>query len=244
MARDPSNTNRIIPVKQKIDVIKINSFINYDIENWDLDDEKDFKKYMKEVERIIRTSYEYRSFVNYLKTYMNMDRCVFLRNISCLTDQFDRSSKIRIEVHHEPLTLYDICIAVVNKRLAMGEDMDEFMVAKEVLYLHYKGYVGLIPLCETVHELVHNQYIFIPSTVVYGNYKEFVNLYRQFIEPDTLNILEKIERMSIDYDIGPVEELLTPYLIKLDMSGAGYTYDREEILNYIKSKLDTYSQSA
>ena len=77
--------------------------------------------------------------------------------------------------------------------------MDIYDVAEEVLWLHYAGWVGLIPVSATVHELIHNQYIFVPTNLVRGNYREFVNHYYDYIDPDILDSLDNAEEMTKAY---------------------------------------------
>ena len=83
----------------------------YEVEDYDMFDEKDKSKYITDLERFIRGSYEYRQMINYLREYMNMNSCAFMPKITN-----ENSFKIRIEIHHSPLTLYDICNIIVNKK--------------------------------------------------------------------------------------------------------------------------------
>lgn len=166
-----------------IDEIPPFNIIDYDVYN-----KKDFKKYTDDIERIVRTSFEYREFTSFLRNYMDMNKCSFFENVNNI-DTF----KIKIHIHHCPFTLYDIVITVFNKRMFYNEPTDVEMVAKEVMYIHYFLMVGLIPLAETVHELVHKQILFIPLDKVMGNYEYFINNYKQFI-PD--EAIEKIEYMK------------------------------------------------
>jgi hypothetical protein len=101
------------------------------------------------------------------------------------------------------------------------EPLDVELVAEEVMRLHYQLKVGLIPLAETVHQLVHNSYIFIPTTAVMGRYKEFVNYYNQFnaIPDDLLNTLEKIEEYSVNFDASKNLEVLSKHYIYVDPDG-------------------------
>lgn len=55
------------------------------------------------------------------------------------------------------------------------------MIAYEVMYLHYNGLVGLIPLSETPHELVTNKYYQIPMSHVRGDYRKFIDLYSDYM---------------------------------------------------------------
>ena len=106
-------------VEGRKDVIKIDSVPEYDIENWNFNNPKDFKAYIKVVERSIRSSFEYRNFISYVREYGNMDHCAILPRVNN-----DETFKIHIEIHHEPFTLYDIVMAVLRKRMAMREDLN------------------------------------------------------------------------------------------------------------------------
>lgn len=235
MARDPNN---IMNLQPGIDEHRtINIIPEYHRENYDLNDQKQFIKYIKAIELDIRKSIEYQQFISYIKEYAGMNRCTYLPMVSC-----EDTYKIRIELHHEPLTLYDIVMAIYKKRVAFRESLDEFMVAKEVMYVHYKLNVGLIPVCETIHELIHSQYLFVPTYVVFGKYKEFVKAYEAYIEPETLNTLSKIEKISETFDIEKVRNFLQPHMLTIDAAGAGIPNNKDEIMTFIKSNLDRLDQ--
>jgi hypothetical protein len=119
----------------------------------------------------------------YLKENLDFNSCAFFHNISNSGD-----SKARIEIHHEPFTLYDIVAIVLNKYMETGMPINESYIAEEVMELHYRNMVGLIPLSKTVHQLYHSSIkndtgkLFIPINMVYGNFKEFVKEYAEYIE--------------------------------------------------------------
>jgi hypothetical protein len=62
------------------------------------------------------------------------------------------------------------------------------MVAKEIMILHYRLLIGLIPLSITAHQLAHDSQLFIPVTNVLGKYNLFVESYGQFADPEQLEI--------------------------------------------------------
>ena len=96
-----------------IDVVKIPKDIPVlEFEDYDLMDDKDREKYIKDLERCVRSSYEYRSMISYLREYMNMNSCSF---IPAVTNESSR--KVKIEIHHSPFTLRDICCIILNKRM-------------------------------------------------------------------------------------------------------------------------------
>ena len=67
------------------------------------------------------------------------------------------------------------------------------------MFLHYIGWVGLLPLSATVHEMVHNQYIFIPLNIIRGNWRAFITEYYDFLEPELLDAINSAEQMTQEY---------------------------------------------
>ena len=122
-------------------IIQLVDIPDYDIQDYDVFDDKDFRKYIMDIKRTVRNSLEYRQYVQFLRNYMNMNECSFFENVSNADN-----TKIKIEIHHSPYTLEDIVMTVFNKRVFYGEDIDVEDVAKEVMYIHYFLMVGLIPL--------------------------------------------------------------------------------------------------
>ena len=145
---------------------------DYEQEDYDLSNPKDFDRYIKDVKSEVRGSFEYREMVKCLREYGGMDRSGISPNISN-TD----SKHVKIEIHHTPFVLEDIVRIVYEKRLHNHEDLSVQMVAKEVMECHYRCIVGLYPLTATEHELVHNGYLFIPPSEVFGRYDLFMQQY-------------------------------------------------------------------
>lgn len=213
-------------------VIQLHDIPVYNLYDYDLNDEKSFKQYIKDIESIVRTSFEYRALIKYLKEYVDMDKCAFYENLSNADN-----SKIRIEIHHEPLSLYDIAIIVYNKRVSYNEPLDEEIVAKEVMYLHYDLMVGLIPLAETVHQLVHSQYLFVPTTAVYGKYREFVARYEPYMLPEQIEVLNHIEEATKVYTGEDAQTILSKHFIYIDASGAYNLPKMEDIVALLRERI-------
>lgn len=233
MARDPENIHSFYEYADSVpDAIKLNDLAPCPIPDYDLNDEKDFAKYLKDIERIVRSSFEYRKMVNYLREYLDMNKCSFYEAVSNAD-----TTKIKIEIHHEPLSLYDIVVIVYNKRVAFHESLEVEHVAKEVMYLHFDMQVGLIPLAETVHELVHNQYLFVPSTKVYGKYKKFIEDYKAFIPLEQLDILDRIEQLTYAYEGDEYKQLLAKKFIYVDPTGAYNLPKLEDVALMVKSRI-------
>lgn len=177
------------------DIYVMDEIPEFDTQDYDIYNDKDFDRYIEDIKRVVRQSREYRLFVDYLRENMDMNKCSFLENVTN-KDTF----KIKIELHHSPLTLHDIVLTVFNKRMFYNESLEIEMVAKEVMYVHYFLMVGIIPLSQTVHELVHTQSIFIPLGKSMGNWEEFIDIYREWAPPEVLDKIDQMRTHTLAYN--------------------------------------------
>ena len=229
--RNPYSLSMVQSSSSEPEVIKLTNIPPYDLNDWNLADQKDFKKFLSELEKSVRGSFEYQQYIQYLRNSFNMNSCAFYRNVSNVPNP-----KIKIHVHHDPITLYDICTIVFRKRQTLGEPIDEESIAKEVMWNHYNGFVGLIPLSETAHELVHANYLFVPCTHVFGDYKEFVNMYKQFFTLDQLDLLKDIEDASVLYTSDRAKHLFEQRFTYVDDSGAYDLPDKQKIIQMLNER--------
>lgn len=179
-----------------------------------LNTEKDKIKFIKRIENIVRSSMEYRDYIAYLKEYVNMNHCAFFNNV-----ENAQGSKVRIEIHHEPLTLFDIVMTVVNKFIEESIPLNDLYIADEVMELHYMNKVGLIPLSKSLHQIVHHSNdVIIPLTLVYGEYKKFIDEYNDYLDETVISKLERKidETRTIRADM---LNKLTPTFVYVDVDG-------------------------
>lgn len=234
MARDPESLHKPYEYIDEVpNIIKIDDMPYFDRPDFDISDPDVFdKKYIPAIEKSVRNSYEYRQMINYLREYMDMNKCAFYERLNNL-----ETVKVHIEIHHEPFSLFDICKIVYNKRTYFNESIEVEMVAKEVMYLHYQLQVGLIPLAETVHELVHNQYLFVPTDKVFGKYREFVNRYEPWISPELRTVLDHIEETTRICNEDEYKDILSKNYIYVDSSGNGLP-NLEDIAFLVKGRIN------
>ena len=151
---------------------------------------KDRHKFISRVEKIIRSSKEYRDYIQFLKEHIGLDKCIFFQNIT--NGGENKRSRISIELHHEPFTLYDIVNVVLTKYQDEGLPINDLLIADEVLELHYANQVGLVPLSKTMHQMIHNSTkLIVPLNMCYGAYSEFLEKYEPYIDEE---LYEKLER--------------------------------------------------
>lgn len=150
-----------------------------------LETDKQRVRFIDKTEKIIRSSLEYRDYINFLKEHMELNRCVFYQKVC--QDKGNRRGRISIELHHEPFTLFDYVATVLDKFIYEGREPDALLIADEVLELHYSNKVGLIPLSKTIHQVYHNSSkLKIPLNMVYGDYSAFLSEYEMFDYADIL----------------------------------------------------------
>ena len=155
-----------------------------------ISNDKERHKFIKRVEKIVRSSKEYRDYIQFLKEHVGLDKCVFFQNVT--NGGENKKSRISIEIHHEPFTLYEIVDTVLTKYQDDGLPINDLLIADEVLELHYNNQVGLVPLSKTMHEMIHNSTkVIVPLNMCYGQYSEFLEEYEPYISEE---MYEKLER--------------------------------------------------
>lgn len=192
MARIP-NMNKV--QKKDIDdslyqTKRISSVIEPDRIGFDLSEEKSKVAFVKYIEKIVRSSFEYTAMVEFLRNEIDMNYCAFFKNVN------NKINGITIEIHHEPFTLYDVTYIVMQLYLDEGYPLKPSNIAEEVIALHFYGMIGLIPLSKTVHELVHAGQIFIPITYVFGDVEKFYKKYFKYMSQQQKEILAKSIKIS------------------------------------------------
>jgi len=210
----------------KEETIKINFFIKPDIrdDSWK-EDEKSLDKLIKKIEHFVRSSYEYRDYITFLKEELDMNQCALFPKL--------QRNDVSLEIHHSPLTLYDITSIIFSYMQINTVEPTSFDIADEVMRVHYEGIVGLIPLTETAHELVHNGDIFIPIDKVYGDIKEFYKRYKDGFTTDHIELLKENIRVTKQLN----KEKYSPSILErkftyLDVEGVEFPHklNEEEII--------------
>jgi len=216
-------------------VYKLESVPKFDVDDYDLMDEKEFTKYMKKIEDICRHSIEYSQLTAYLRENMNMNECAFFQNASN-----QESYKIKIHIHHEPFTLYDVVRTIYNKRVRLRHSLNENLVAEEVMYIHYSLLVGLIPVSETVHELLHANYLFVPMDKVFGNIEKFIGMYEPYFEPELKLQLQKVRDYTNIYneELAKNIRVLERNYLYLDMSDIYQLPTYDSVIEKMNQRID------
>ena len=126
-----------------------------------LQDPTDFRNFIKNAESAIRSSREYKAYKSYLYEVLGNQRCQILGNVTA--DDAD------IELHHNVLGLFDICVLICMHTLNTVGKITTFDLVQLVLFEHFNNNVGVTFLSKTAHQLFTNDPEgFIPPEQVFG----------------------------------------------------------------------------
>lgn len=162
-------------------------------------DSKEFSKFVKTVVRAVRSDRSYSLYIEQLRdTEININRDVVLNNL--------RSGEVTIELHHHPLTLYDIVSMIALHNYNNDKKFSSITLTKEVIKAHYDNLIGLTPLSTTTHDLAHStidreskkRYINLSRNQIFGKYEAFVEKYKDGLTLETREKLGEFEEFSSD----------------------------------------------
>lgn len=157
-------------------------------------DEKEYNKFIKNCERLVRSSLEYKDFILFCRETFKADVC------SLTGETNDETGDI--ELHHYPLTLFDLCKIVLDDKLYKEVKFSSFDIALEVIKLHFCMFIGIVPLAGTLHKKYHNGNLEIPIQTVRGNYKKIRELYD--LDPEIMSKLTLAENIKTSPYIGHI----------------------------------------
>ena len=156
----------------------------------------EFVMFVKACEKTIRHMDEYKTFKAQLYE-MGLTRCQIWGNI----DMGIEGDGVDIEMHHGPiLTLFDYCAIMIDHLLRNGEMVTTFDIARKVLDEHWEGNVQVVMLSKTVHQLVDTGQIFINFNQATGNINRFLKKYRDGLNPERIEKINKYIQMSEQFD--------------------------------------------
>lgn len=146
-------------------------------------------QFIKNIEKEVRNSDEYKAYINYLKTEIGLDYCSVFGNI---TDE-----KATIEMHHGPIfTLFDIVSIILEWYIMNGKEVSTFEIAKVVLQEHFDNHVQVVMLSKTAHQAVHAGKIFISPKQAFGDINPFIDKYMSAMTQEQIDTYNQYVELS------------------------------------------------
>ena len=142
-----------------------------------------YRNFLKNAESRFRASREYKAYKHYLMD-MGMDRCQIMGNIT--------SEGAEIELHHNVLGLFDICLLISSHIINTVGVISTFDLVQLLIQEHWANRVGITFLSKTAHQMYTNDPDgYIPPEQTFGRWWELLDRYRYGITFDIANKIIK-----------------------------------------------------
>jgi hypothetical protein len=153
-----------VKVEKKEDIVFRHENIGFTLplRTSEFSSEKEHIKFVKNVETAVRRSNEYHYWTSYITDALGHTTCSLTK---------ESMHECSVEIHHHPITLYNICVAVIQDCMNKQEKFCSFDIATKIIELHFQDRVGYIPLLSSLHEKYHNSFLDLPIELVNGSYK-------------------------------------------------------------------------
>ena len=142
-----------------------------------------YRNFLKNAESRFRASREYKAYKHYLMD-MGMDRCQIMGNVT--------SEGAEIELHHNVLGLFDICLLISSHIINTVGVISTFDLVQLLIQEHWANRVGITFLSKTAHQMYTNDPDgYIPPEQTFGRWWELLDRYRYGITFDIANKIIK-----------------------------------------------------
>ena len=150
------------------------------------ENETEYNKFVKNCEKLVRGSLEYKLWRNYIIDVLGINECALTKEVM---------SQATVEIHHQIPSLFILVKSLVNKKLDSNESFSTFDIALESIELHFKNKIGYIPLVSSLHEKFHNGFLKLPFELIKGDYNYFLNELSKYLDSEDLDVLQ--ERLAV-----------------------------------------------
>ena len=148
----------------------------------EFEDETKLNKFVKNCEKMIRFSPEYRIWTEYIHDVLCLHTCQVTGEDNIQTS---------VHVHHHPYTLFTIVKALILRKMTSNIEFCSFDISTEAIQLHYELKVPFCLLLSSMHEKYHNGFLEIPMELIHGDWNWFKDNLLQYIDSE-----EEIENIT------------------------------------------------
>ena len=152
-------------------------------------DATSYTKFVKNCERLVRSSLEYKLWRDYLKDILCVNSCAVTN---------EKIGEVTIDIHHHVPSLYILVSAILNRNISEENYFSTFDICLQVLEEHFINNIGYVSLVSSLHEKFHSGFLAIPIEFVKGHYQNFLEKYSQFIDEEDLEVIN--QRLNIKLD--------------------------------------------
>lgn len=154
-----------------------------------LSDPERYKSFLKNAERRFRACPEYKQYKNYLMS-MGFTHCQVMGNI-------EADENTDIELHHNVLGLFDICILICEHVLNTTGRITTYDLIQLLILEHQQNHVGITMLSTTIHQMYTGDPDgYIPPEMTFGQWWVLLSKYKYGI---TYEIAQKVIKYLSKY---------------------------------------------
>lgn len=132
--------------------------------------------FIQDIEKVIRTSREYRAWIYLMKAKHEQSKDVF-------TGYDSYEYALSLEIHHV-IFLYDIVYTTGMQMLSTLDDSESyttFQIADQVIRDHFEGIIPIVPMLKSYHEMYHEGLRQFKKEDIFGKYEIWLDKYKEFI---------------------------------------------------------------
>lgn len=147
-------------------------------------DVETYKKFVSNVKSRFRASRLYKMYKDYLMNTIGLNRDATMPNIT--------ADIATIEMHHNFITLEDICILITEHTLKTTGYVSTFDIVQLLKEEHRNNLIPIVMLSKTSHQVIENdEEVVLPAQMCFG---DWVGLFTKYNQGITRNICQKIIR--------------------------------------------------
>ena len=190
--QDLISENKEVEVKSNVKGLELYSDnypfrLSLRIDNFE--DTSEYNKFIKNCERLVRSSIEYKLWRNYIVDVLGVNSCVITK---------ERIDECNIDVHHHVPSLFLLMKTLVNEQIELDQKFSTFDICIKAIELHFANKMGYVPLLSDMHQKEHNGYLKIPMELVKGDYKYFIDNYMKYMDDDDVESINN--KLAVKFD--------------------------------------------
>ncbi len=136
------------------------------------------------------------TYPRYLKEVVGLDTCQIFPNI-----KDDDRKRVSIEMHHFPLTLFDICeIVTKDLRAKHDKNITTPKVANIVVEEHRQNHCRIIKVNKSAHQKIHDDEIYINYAQGFGDTIAFLEKYHLGVDKAMRQKINDYLAWSLEHD--------------------------------------------
>lgn len=184
---------------KSISVVNLDFNLAFPLNREDIDilSEADYKRFIHDIESMIRSSEEYTMYKAHFYEDLKLNQCMIHSDIT--------SEMAPIEMHHGPIfNLFEIVELEIMRRFITDEPINSPEIFDSVMQLHWDEQIQVVALCVSCHKACHPKKkgvkpLFIDIRSAHGDVVGFINKYKDCFAPKHIRNIQKYQLLFDEY---------------------------------------------